>query len=205
MALEFERSESAPGDADLVTRAKRGEVGAFDALFARHYPRVFNFAHKMVGNADDAADIAQSAFVRAYESMRSLRDGQAFLGWVYRIVVNLVRDRARSAQRKPWYAIADLFHRESTTEEPTEFADATLDPARIARDNARGIELGQAIAGLPLEFRETLTLYHFQGLDVKAIAGIVGVAEGTVKSRLARARMRLRTAMAAWVEDIDTR
>jgi RNA polymerase sigma-70 factor, ECF subfamily len=191
------------GDAELVRRARREEPGAFDALFERHYPAVFNFALKMDGNRDNAADIAQTSFVRVYQALPRLKDGQAFLGFVYRIVINLVRDRARSERRKPWVRFMDLCRAENDggiRSEPVELADAELNPQHDAIRNARDKALRAAILELPVDFREVLVLHHLQQMDVREVSEVVGVPVGTVKSRLGRARLRLRTALAEWVE-----
>ena len=190
-------------DAELVRRAQRGEPGAFDALFDRHYAKVYNFALKMEGNQANSEDIAQTAFVRAYEAIDRIRDGQAFLAFLYRVVVNLIRDRAKSAKRKPWIRFIDLWRPpggENTGAEPNVFADDTLDPQRIVAHRERDKALALAISELPLDFREVLVLHHLQQMDVKQISSMIGVAEGTVKSRLGRARQRLRTALSDWVE-----
>lgn len=190
-------TETAWDDGYLVRRAQQGAPGAFDTLFERHYARIFNFALKMEGNRDNAADIAQTAFVRAY---------QAFVAFLYRIVVNLVRDRAKSARRKPWVRFADLWRPEPGQEsetEPVEFADNSQDPEVLTAHRERDRALTAAIGALPLEFREVLVLHHLQGMDVRDIAAVVGVAEGTVKSRLSRARQRLRSALSDWVEGGD--
>ncbi len=190
-------------DGRLVRLAQQGEPGAFDSLFERHYARIFNFALKMEGNRDNAADIAQTAFVRAYQALGGIRDGQAFVAFLYRIVVNLVRDRAKSARRKPWVRFADLWRPDAGQEsetEPIEFADGSQDPELLTAHRERDRALAAAIGALPLEFREVLVLHHLQGMDVRDIAAVVGVAEGTVKSRLSRARQRLRSALSEWVE-----
>lgn len=127
-------------DADLVARAVAGEVGAFDVLFRKHYARVYNFALRLDGNTANAEDIAQTAFVRAYSSLGRIRDGHAFLKLLYRTVVNLERDRAKSARRKPWVSFHDLLRaiRDDAGggEEPAMFADASLNPEHvIARDD----------------------------------------------------------------------
>ncbi len=206
MSTASEASSTAWGDAELVRRAQRGEPGAFDALFERHYPKVYNFALKMEGNRDNAEDIAQTAFVRAYQALPRIRDGQALLAFLYRVVVNLVRDRARSASRKPWVRFLDLFRSVSEQDsgaEPVEFADDSLDPEHAAISEARQRALTAAIADLPLPFREALVLHHIEQMDIAEIATLLGVAEGTVKSRLARARQRLRTALSDWMADAE--
>lgn len=190
-------------DAELVERVRQGETAAYDRLFDRHYQRVYNFALRLVGDRDQAEDIAQTAFIRAYESLGHLLDGQAFLKYLYRIVINQVRDRARQRQRKPLIGFLDLLSKRSAPEdppEPVEFADRSLDPERLTAQKAKSEALTEAIARLPLEFREPLVLHHLQEMDLKEIAELTGVAEGTVKSRLGRARQRLRETMRPWVE-----
>jgi RNA polymerase sigma factor (sigma-70 family) len=190
-------------DAELVRRARGGENAAYDALFARHYQKVYSLVARLGSEPCDAEDVAQTVFVRAYESLGRLRDGQAFLGWVYRIAVNLVRDRAKSARRRPWVRFSDMLRRgrdAGSPEEPVEFADPAQDPARIVARSELHRVLKAQIACLPLEHREVLLLHHAEGLDLRQVAEIVGVAEGTVKSRLGRARQRLRRSMSPWIE-----
>lgn len=177
-------------DAELVRRAQNRESGAFDALFDRHYTRVFNFALNLTGDGDSAGDIAQSAFVKMYDALNRVRDGQAILKFLYRAVVNLVRDRARSRERKPWTLFTDLLDK----------ADPGLDPQRLLIAKDRDEALRSAIALLPGEFREALVLHYMEGLDVREISEVTGVPAGTVKSRLGRARARLRTALAEWLD-----
>jgi RNA polymerase sigma-70 factor (ECF subfamily) len=203
MATDIAPSGDIVADAELVRRAQEGESDAYDALFRRHYAKVYNFALRLDGSRDNAADIAQTAFVRAWESLSRLRDGQAFLRWVYRIALNLVRDRAKQALRKPWVALRDLWQPAKEQEggtEPVEFADSSFDPERITTARERDRALAEAITRLPMEFREVVVLHHLQGLDVRQIAEVAGIAEGTVKSRLGRARARLRAALREWMD-----
>ncbi len=190
-------------DAELVRRAQNRESGAFDALFDRHYARVFNFALNLTGDGDSAGDIAQSAFVKTYDALNRVRDGQAILKFLYRAVVNLVRDRARSRERKPWTLFTDLLRPGDDGNGSTDLldtADPGLDPQRLLIAKDRDEALRSAIAGLPGEFREALVLHHLEGMDVREISEVIGVPAGTVKSRLGRARARLRTALAEWLD-----
>ncbi|HSV91659.1 MAG TPA: sigma-70 family RNA polymerase sigma factor [Desulfobacterales bacterium] len=204
MPSDVARAESGTSDADLVARAARGEAGAFDALFQRHYARVVNLAARLDGNADNAEDIAQTAFLRAHLALGRMRDGQSILKWLYRTVVNLVRDRAKMVRRKPWMAIADLFRPSpdgaEADAEPAILADRSLDPERTVTADLRNEALYRAIAALPADFREVVVLHHLEQMDVADVAETLGVRVGTVKSRLGRARMRLRDAMKDWIE-----
>ncbi len=194
---------SGASDQDLVVRARSGEDAAFDELLRRHYGRVVNFAYRLQGNMDDAEDIAQTAFVRIHANLGRMRDGQAVLAWLYRTVVNLVRDRAKSARRKPLSWFTDLVSRsdDDNSEEYAGPPDGSLDPARMVESAQLHDALEQAIGALPLEFREPLVLHHLQHLEVDEIAEVLGLPIGTVKSRLARARGRLRNALAGWFEN----
>lgn len=187
-------------DADLVARAVAGDRGAYDLLFQSHYRRVYNLAHRLAGNADAAQDLAQAAFIRAYQALHTLRDGRLYLKFVYRILVNLVRDRARSEQRRPLVGWLDLFRSGDPGDgEPEAMSEGRLDPSSIVEHDEFQRQLAARISDLPLEFREALVLHHMEGLDIREIAGIAGVPEGTVKSRIARARTRLQKAMAPWM------
>lgn len=198
--------QSADRDAELVARAAAGDASAFDSLFSAHYRRVYNFAMRLTGNPDAAEDIAQTTFVRAYGSIGRLRDGRTFQKLLYRITVNLVRDRARTAQRKPWLSFLDLRRASegrdgAAGDEHPELADGGLDPARIVGRSAFSDALAAQIAALPIDFREALVLHHVEGLDIREVAELTGVPEGTVKSRIGRARQRLQKAMAPWTND----
>lgn len=193
--------ERAYDDVLLVQQVRAGDARAFDGLFRRYYNRIYGFAYQLTGDPAAAEDVAQEAFVRAYTGITSLRDGAAFLEWMYRITLNLARDRARQRKRKPWLSFFDLRKPDCGDEtEPVEFADASLDPARVAESEGRDRALHAAIAALPLEFREVVVLHHLQKLDIQQIARLLRVPEGTVKSRLGRARAKLRSALADWVD-----
>ena len=192
---------SALSDADLVRAARNGDERAFDLLFQRHYARVVGLASRLQGNLDEAEDIAQTAFVRAYAHLNRMRDGQALLSWLYRTVVNEVRDRAKARRRKPLFSLGDLGRRDGSDDQAAldEPGDSRLDPARQVASSERDRALQEALSELPLEFREPVVMHHFEHMDVAEIAEALGVPVGTVKSRLSRGRARLREAMAEWL------
>lgn len=193
-------------DGQLVARARAGDEVAFDQLFRRHYERTVNLAYRLQGSLDDAEDIAQTAFIRLHHNLARIRDGQALEAWLYRAVVNLVRDRHKSAMRKPWSLFSVLQSRTSSEEEldAPEWGDGgPTDPARQVERQHLEEALEAAITQLPLEFREPLVLHHMEGLDVATMASVLGLPEGTVKSRLSRARDRLRRTLMPWFEDQD--
>ncbi|MEJ5170980.1 MAG: sigma-70 family RNA polymerase sigma factor [Fimbriimonadales bacterium] len=172
-----------------VERARGGDPSAFDRLFARHFARVYRFAYRMSGDADLAEDSAQGAFVRTYRALAGLRDGQSFLKYLFRAVLNQLKDEARRRSRKPESSL-DATDR---TGDPNSAPDASV--ATSERDEA----LHRAILALPEDFRTVLVLHHFEEMDVVDIARVLGVPEGTVKSRLGRARARLREQLREWL------
>lgn len=190
-------------DGELVARSQAGDEVAFDRLFQRHYARAVNLAFRLHGNMDEAEDIAQTAFIRLHSSLRQVRDGQALVAWLYRTVINLVRDRHKSIRRKPWLRFSEMSTPGNDDEggaEPDWAASVRSDPARQVEQEELQKALEAAVGKLPLEFREAVVLHHLHGMDVEAIAEITRVPVGTVKSRLARGRDRLRRELMPWFE-----
>lgn len=184
----------------VVVRARAGDAEAFRQLFEAYRTRVYNYLWQMVHDEELAADLTQETFIRAYRSLPELRDPQAFPAWLYRIAVNLVRDERKRVQVST-VSLEARVEEEGGGEDPgPEFADWSSNPERevVRRELGRAVE--RAVASLTPEHREVIVLHHLQGLEVRDIARILQVAEGTVKSRLGRARTLLRRQLASWVE-----
>lgn len=154
----------------------------------------------MVREEELAADLTQETFIRAYRSLPELRDPRAFPSWLYRIAVNLVRDERKRAQVPTVSLEAPAGDGSPEESEVSEFPDWSSNPERVVvrQELSRAVE--QAVASLSPEHREVVVLHHLRGLEVRDIARILQVAEGTVKSRLGRARTLLRRKLASWVE-----
>lgn len=180
---------------EVVRRAVCGEAGAFDCLVERFGPRVYNLALRLLGNADDAQDLAQEAFLRVYDALPRFRGDAAFTTWLYRIVVNACHDELARRKRRP-LVMSDL---EAEDGDGPTFAD-TLAAGATTEDMLRQREqqrvLQQAIAELPEPFRTALVLYDMQGCSYQEIVVITRANLGTVKSRINRARNLLREKIA---------
>jgi RNA polymerase sigma-70 factor (ECF subfamily) len=162
-------------DADLLRRHVSGDPDAFGVLVARHRDRAWAVALRTIGNPTDAEDAVQDAFVSALRAAPSFRFESAVSTWLHRIVVNACLDRMRRAAVRP--------------QAPLEEApDRGADPYG-ARDLAMEVQRGLAM--LPPEQRAAIVLVDLQGVAVAEAAALLGVAEGTVKSRCARGRARL--------------
>jgi len=186
---QMQQPEDEAREALLIAASQRGDVTAFNSLAALHERAVYTVAYRTLGNADAATDVTQDALLAAYQHVRSFRGG-SFRAWLARITVNKAYDALRASQRR----------RESSLDVtvPQEQQDAPMD--RIADDDPEGValqrELGHtlqvALQTLPLDQRTVVVLFDIQGYSYDEIAYIERTRVGTVKSRLSRARARLR-------------
>ncbi len=174
---------------DLVERHRLGDPHAFEEIYARHEKMVFNLALRMSGNADEAADLAQEVFLRVYRGLERFRGRSTLKTWVFRITLNCCRSRL--GRRKPLF--------QDLGPEPDEalerVADPRSNPERDALNQDLGERLAAALARLPLAFREAVVLRDVHGFSYDEIAEILRIRTGTVRSRIARGRERLRRAL----------
>lgn len=175
-------------DAELVAQARAGDAGAFAALVDRHQDALVGYLARLSGSAERAEELAQETFVRVHRTLGRYREQGRFAAWLYRVATNAQRSEERRLRR--WRAIAPVF------------AASSLEQSDTAVDRLLELELQRqlrhALARLPLRFRAPLVLHELEGLSVREVAQVVGCAEGTVKSRLARARARLRSDLAPY-------
>lgn len=173
-------------EARNVSRAAGGDQAAFERLIARWQDEALNLAYRLTGNLEDARDIRQAAFIRAYQGLADFDGRSRFSTWLLRIVVNLCRDHQRrqlSARRRQQTATAAI---------ETDHQG----PQRRAQQSELGILVAEAVGGLPPSEREVLVLRHYHGLACAEVARILGVPVTTARSRLARALDRLRERLA---------
>jgi RNA polymerase sigma factor (sigma-70 family) len=177
-------------DAELVRRAQRGEVDAYEELVRRYQGIAQRTAHLIAGGSADAEDAAQTAFVKAYYALGRFEADQPFRPWLLRIVANEAKNRRRWLSR---HATLELSEDREAAAEPAE--PASPEAAALERE-LRQVLLG-VVNGLRHEDREVIACRYFLELSEVETAEVLGVAQGTVKSRLSRALVRLRTAMVA--------
>ncbi|HUI09649.1 MAG TPA: sigma-70 family RNA polymerase sigma factor [Bacteroidota bacterium] len=163
-----------PSDEDLVRQCRAGELKAFDMLVARHQRTVYNLALRMVRSGDDAADIAQTVFVKAYENLERFDPQYKFFSWLYRIAVNESLNAVEQKKRFEGLDGVDV-----AVEAAEEKDDETL------RQEER-IQSGLML--LSVDQRAVIVLKHMQGLSYREIAQVLDLPEKTVKSRLFSAR-----------------
>lgn len=176
---------------ELVQRAAKGSEEAFAVLVERNQSRIYNLALRMTGSPEDAADLCQEAFLNAWRGLKNFHGESSFATWLYRLASNACIDFLRREKRKAAFSMTISLDDEEEARQ-AEVPDERYSPHRQAEQN----ELRQAIrAGLDTlseEHRQVLVLRELEGLPYSDIAGLLGLEEGTVKSRIARARLALR-------------
>lgn len=179
-----------PRETELVAQAQEGNLFAFEELVRRHQQRVYAVARRIVRRHDLADDVVQEAFLRAHQHLGHFERGRPFGPWICRIAANLAVNQWRSPAARRETPLP-----EGQAEAPARAPDA-LQGVLLGE---AGRVLGQALDGLPAEQRAVFVLRTQEELSYKEIAAELGISEGTVMSRLFRARERLRTALAPYL------
>ncbi|MGC4797640.1 RNA polymerase sigma factor SigM [Micromonospora saelicesensis] len=174
---------AAAEDLELLRAHAAGDRDAFAELFHRHRDRLWAVALRTLGDREEAADALQDALLSAHRAAARFRGDSAVTTWLHRIVVNACLDRIRRRQAHPTVPLPDGNRADDGT--------GGLEPAAPVTDHDTVLVVREALAALPLEQRAALVLVDVQGYPVAEVARILGVAEGTVKSRCARGRARL--------------
>jgi RNA polymerase sigma-70 factor, ECF subfamily len=196
--IHTEPAAEGASDRVLVVRCQAGDEAAFDALVLRHRERAFNIAYPLLLNHEDAAEVAQDAFVNVYRNIRSFRGDSEFTTWLYQIVTNLARNRRRWWKRRGRKETVSMDCPAETDEgkRTRQVALSTDAPdAEAARAEFLNM-LTEKMKELPEDHREVLMLRTVKDMSYDEIAVMLGCSVGTVKSRIARAREALRQAMA---------
>lgn len=173
-------------DKHIVAQARRGELSAFEELVTRYEKRVYAIALRSSGSPEDAADITQEVFLRAWRSMKDFRGDSGFATWLFRITMNQCVDYARHKQSQP------LVQGEDDEERELPLPDTAPSPEEHLENSELGRELAAALDEVSDEHRRIVLLRDVSGMSYTEIAEILEVSEGTVKSRLSRARIALR-------------
>jgi RNA polymerase sigma-70 factor (ECF subfamily) len=174
----------------LIQAAQRGDVESFNTLVLRYQTRAYNLAFRLIGDRSGAADATQEAFIGAYNHLSQYRGG-SFSAWLMRIVTNACYDELRRRRRRPSLSTEDLS--EDADESAISLASPDEDnPESVFDQRALSQAIQMCLDELPEAFRLVAVLCDVQGYDYREIAAIARVSLGTVKSRISRARQRLR-------------
>ena len=176
------RGETPGQETDLGARFRAGDMGAFRCVYDAHVGRVHALALRMTADPERAEDLTQEVFLRAWSKRHTLRNGDAFTAWITRAAVNLIVSRNRHHLRRSSREVAMPECREAPDRAPV-------------RDLAEAVDLEHAIGRLPPSAREVFVLHDVEGFTHEEIDRMAGIAPGTPKAHLRRARMLLRREM----------
>jgi RNA polymerase sigma-70 factor (ECF subfamily) len=204
MAEPIERnvaeSSSAPvQEMDLVNRARRGDLKAYDELVQRYQERIYATVYHMTSNHEDANDLAQEAFVKAFQALKSFKGGSSFYTWLYRIAVNKTINFLKQRKNRQHMSLNDIdFNAEHDPDLVALISDKT--PRRDAALNELQEKLNAALLKLSESHRLAVVLHDVQGLSHEEIAKVMHCNIGTVRSRLFYARQQLQALLADYVK-----
>ena len=173
----------------IIAKVLDGDADAFEPLVVAHQSFVYNIALKMLSNPDDAFDISQEAFIKAYRSLKDFKGESSFSSWLYRITANMCLDFMRRNKKRKSASIVYLDDEDELKE--LELPDTRFDPVtELERKELRGA-INDALNLLPEDQRSILLLRELNGMSYAEISEALKLEQGTVRSRLSRARARL--------------
>ncbi len=177
-------------DAQLVERTRNGDPSAFDSLVRKYHPRLYGMVYNMTSNHEDTNDLLQDIFAKAYRSITGFRGQSSFYTWIYTIGVNMTINFLKKRGRRFQMSLDDV---DSNIQNDKEFLEltATSDPVRETNLSELQKRLNEAMQKLSQEHRMVVTMFDIQGMPHAEISKILGVSEGTVRSRLFYAHRQL--------------
>ncbi len=183
----------------LIRNAQNGDLDAFNRLVLAYQDIIYNTTLRILNDPDQAADAAQEAFISAFRSINSYRGG-SFKAWLMRTATNACYDELRRQKRRPTVPLEPMSDDEEEIEAPRWLADTSMSPAEKAEADELEHAIQHCLNALPTDFRAVVVLADIQGLDYTEIAAAIRTPLGTIKSRLARARLRLRECLQGFWE-----
>jgi len=178
-----EIEKTGPTDFELAQRSAAGEMDAFEELYRRHFRRVYSLALRMTGSPEEAEDLSQETFTQLYNKIGSFRGDSAFTTWLHRMTVNQVLMHFRRRKSRPEFTTTE-------GETPVQIVQGTENQNKMPVVDRMILE--NAIQKLPAGYRSVFVLHDVEGYEHIEIAEMLGIAEGTSKSQLHKARLKLR-------------
>ncbi|HHV28550.1 RNA polymerase sigma factor [Acetivibrio mesophilus] len=176
---------------ELIGKAKQGDVEAFEKLIEGCQKKVFNIAFRMLGNFDDASELSQEVFLKAYKSIKNFKGDSLFNTWIYKVTTNACLDEIRKRKNKKVVSLDEDIEI-GGNEMKRQIKDDSPGPELTAEDNELKRAVKDSINMLSEEYRTVIVLRDIQGFSYEEISGIIKCPEGTVKSRINRARQALK-------------
>lgn len=185
-----ERKAEADVDALVVQEVRAGNVAAFDQLVRKYRERIYSIVYNLTSNREDAADLTQDAFIKAFQSINRFGGQSSFFTWLYRIAVNTAHTHLRKNRLRTFFSIEQASEEEKTPEWLAQLAvEAGAEKEIYTRDLKQ--RLNEAFQKLSIKHRTVITLFEIDGLSHAQIAEVMDSTEGTVRSRLHYAKLQL--------------
>jgi RNA polymerase sigma-70 factor, ECF subfamily len=205
MSGSFPTSHRPEGNQDvsiLVKSAQGGNLDAFTRLVLSYQDQAYNLAYRMLGDSDSAEDATQNAFISAYRNLATYRGG-SFRAWVLRILTNTCIDELRHRKRHPVTGLEPETNDGEEIESPLWLADNNPIPEETIERLEMERIIQNCLNELPIEFRSVVVMVDVQGMDYEEVAVVIGKPLGTIKSRLMRARLKLRRSLQNFKEGLN--
>ena len=183
----------------LVQRAKSGDLSAFDSLIIRYRQRLYSVIFNMTMNAEDAADLTQESFVKAFRSLAKFREKSSFYTWLYRIGVNLTLTHLKKRKIRQFFSFDQASEDGGISKDLEAFSSTSNTSVKKALNNELHEKLNEALSRLSDKHRTIVVLFEIDGLGHKEIASIMKCTEGTVRSRLFYAKQQLQSYLSDYI------
>ncbi|MDA7930311.1 sigma-70 family RNA polymerase sigma factor [Akkermansiaceae bacterium] len=190
MSSESANESSADADRGLVARAQKGDTAAFDQLVVKYSPRLYGMIYHMTSNKEDANDLMQDVFAKAYRSLSRFRGKSSFYTWIYAIGTNMTLNFLKKRKRRAAWSLDDLDSGIQNDDAMVDIAHSA-NPRHQSDVNELQKKLNEAMQSLSDDHRAVVTMFDIQGIPHAEISKILKVSEGTVRSRLFYAHQQL--------------
>ena len=202
--LEDKKAPVDDDDLQYVTACRKGDTEAFSVLVGRHSQKMLNIAYRMLGDYDEACDVTQEAFLAAFRSIKAFKAEAKFSTWLCRIVINYAKNRLKQRQSLSRHESVSL---DETTDGQGDCARCLAvsnenDPATLLERRELEAEVQKCISALDGDHREVLVMRDIQGFSYEEIRDVLQIPDGTVKSRLSRARMAIKDCLKKVMGDL---
>lgn len=193
-----ERQQEADADWEVVKKVQAGDVAAFDKLILKYRERVYSVIYNLCANREDAADLAQCTFIKAFQSINRFQGQSSFFTWLYRIAVNATLTHLRKNRLRTFFSFEKLTEEDKSSEVINALTDRTgADREAFVKELQE--KLNEALQKLSIKHRMVVTLFEIEGLGHNEIAEIMGCSVGTVRSRLHYAKQLLQADLQSYL------
>lgn len=198
IAASPERQQEADADFAVVRQVQAGDVAAFDKLIVKYRERVFGVVYNLISNREDASDLTQDAFIKAFQSINRFQGQSSFFTWLYRIAVNTTLTHLRKHRNRTFFSLENIQEDQSNAQVIAQLSDKN-GADRDAQLRELQEKLNEAMQKLSIKHRTVITLFEIDGLSHAEIAEITECSEGTVRSRLHYAKQFLQAELSLYL------